>query len=43
MVGEADLEQVGTSPCDLVELAALGVVRVHSGGNEHAQGGSGLG
>lgn len=43
MVGEADLEQVGTCPCDLVELTALDVRWAQSGGNEHAQRAWGLG
>ena len=43
MVGEADLEQVGTGPCDLVELTVLGAGRMQSGGNEYAERASGLG
>ncbi|GAA3501051.1 hypothetical protein GCM10019016_081580 [Streptomyces prasinosporus] len=37
MVGEADLEQIGAGPSDLVELTALGAGRMQSGGNEHAE------
>lgn len=43
MVGEADLEQIGAGPSDLVELTALGAGRMQSGGNEHAERAPGLG
>lgn len=43
MVGEADLEQAGTCPGDLVEMTALGMGRVQPGRYEHAQRATGLG
>lgn len=43
MVGEADLKQVGTGLCDLVELTALGSGQMQSGGDENTEGTAGLG